>query len=156
MHFVVEIETRERFTTDAQIDAVMDTLADFHVTLGDAAGGGSEVMITVPAESIDQAVRIALSLVRGLATVIGVVALPEEVRDAREGWVTVPDLVDVTTAAEMLGVSRQRVHQLIHEGTLQATSPGPRTMVLPRDAVAAYIANRGAKTTTASGRAAGK
>lgn len=145
MHYIVEIETRERFATDAQIDTVMDTLADFHVAVGDASGGGSEVTLTVPAEGVDQAVRIALSLVRGLASVIGVTALPEEVRDAREGWVPMPDLVDVATAADMLDMTPQWVRQLINDGSLQATNAGPRTTVVPRSAVEALAAERAAK-----------
>jgi excisionase family DNA binding protein len=51
-------------------------------------------------------------------------------------------LVSTTEAAELLGVSRQRVLQLVTSGQLPATKVGD-TWVLPRAAVAARAAARG-------------
>lgn len=150
MHFVVLIETTERIHTDTDIDQVMDTLADFSVAIGDADAAGSEITVTVPADDLEQAVRLALSLVRPLATPLAVDALPEEVRDAREGWTPVPDLVDVAGAAQILSMTPQWVRQLIDAGTLPATTAGTRATVLPRSAVEALAKARATKA--AAGR----
>lgn len=146
MHFVVTIETAERIQGDSDIDQVMDALADFGVAIGDADAAGSQITVTIPADDLEQAARLALSLIRPLATPLAITeALPEEIRDAREGWTPVPDLVDVAGAAQILGMTPQWVRQLIDAGTLPATTAGTRATVLPRSAVEALAKARNAK-----------
>ncbi|MCW2751716.1 MAG: hypothetical protein JWR83_2826, partial [Aeromicrobium sp.] len=52
----------------------------------------------------------------------------------REGWEPVPDLVSVTEAAQLLGVTRQAVLDRINRKTLPAEKVG-REYVIPRLAV---------------------
>lgn len=68
------------------------------------------------------------------AEAIACEALTESEFDIRQGWASVPDLVSVSQAAELLGVSRQRVLQRINEKNSPATQVG-RDYVIPRSAV---------------------
>lgn len=147
-HYVVEVETDAAPTADV-VDAVMEALVDVHPTVTSGPAQTAVIVVTVPADSLRQAVSTTLSLVAGsLPTVaaVGVSAVPEHVRDVREGWAPVPELLSTTEAARVLGVSRQRVGQMIHEGVLPAEKVGP-TYAVPKDAV---IARRGRSTAAAT------
>lgn len=60
----------------------------------------------------------------------------ESLRQAQQGWVPIRDLLRTAEAAEVLGVSRQRVVQLVDAGTLPETRVGG-SLVLARSAVEA-------------------
>ena len=76
-------------------------------------------------------------------TPVGLTALPERVRDARDGWPAVPELVGATAAADMLKVSRQQVWNLIEGGSLPGQRVG-RDWVIPAAAVRALVEKRSA------------
>ena len=69
--------------------------------------------------------RAALALV-GRAGFTGAVVtvMSEELRDKRQGWEPIPALLGVTEAVATLGVTRQRVLQMISSGSLPATRFG--------------------------------
>lgn len=50
------------------------------------------------------------------------------------------DYVSAAEAARMLGVSRQRVSQMIHTGALPGVHPWPRAVRVPRAAIDAWVA----------------
>jgi excisionase family DNA binding protein len=129
--------TVEVAVKDFDTDTMMDRLAPYHPAVGQSERGWASATISVPAETVAQAAVTACAVV---AAAFGAPALVCEVMterefDARQGWATVPDLVSVSEAAELLGVSRQRVLQRIEAKSLPATRVG-RDYVIPRTAVA--------------------
>ncbi|WP_223691087.1 helix-turn-helix domain-containing protein [Leifsonia poae] len=95
--------------------------------------------MTVPANTIVEATRVAVAITGPVfdAVPITITVLTEAEWNAREGYTPMPDLVGVTDAAEILGVSRQRVLQLIDEHRLTAEKVG-KSMVLARSEVEAF------------------
>jgi excisionase family DNA binding protein len=131
----VDVAKREQLTDD-QVDAAMARLEQYHPALGGSPRGWQSAIISLPAASLMQATSTALALVEAA---FGAPALAVEVMttaefDARQGWSPMPDLVSVSEAAELLGVSRQRVLQRIEAKTLPATRVG-RDWVIARSAV---------------------
>lgn len=123
-------------------DELMDALASYSVAVGTSPRGWLEVRISLPAVSLAQAVSTALAVVE---SAVGVGAIACEVMDeeefaAREGFEVVPDLLGVSEVAELLGVSRQRVDQLVHAGKIQAVPVGARARGYTRSSVEALAA----------------
>lgn len=135
----IEVDDNTTLTAD-DVDRVMDELAEFAPALSNSPRGWRTATITVPGESLRQAIASATAVVEASygAKAIVVEAMTEPEADVRQGWVRTPDLVSVSQAAELLGVSRQRVLQRIREHTLPATQVG-RDYVLPRAAVEAGV-----------------
>lgn len=123
-------------------DELMGVLAEYHVAVGSSTRGWLELRISVPAETLAQATSTALAVVESAAGA-GAVAcevMTEEEFAARQGFEVVPDLLGVAEAAEILGVSRQRIDQLVHAGKLQAVSVGARSRGYTRSSVEALAA----------------
>lgn len=132
--YTVTVETAVK-ATPAGGDAVLDALADYHAAVWPSDTGRLVVVLTLPAESLRQAVSTGLALVeQTTGRAVTVEALPTDVADARDGVPVLPALVGVSEAAEILGVSRQRVLQLVAAGTLPAQRAG-NAVVLQRAAV---------------------
>lgn len=133
----IEVDDKTALTAD-DVDRIHEQLEAFDVALGMSRRGWRSANMTTPAGSMRQAMAIAVSLVESAfgANAIAVEAMTDDEFDVRQGWAPVPDLVSVSQAAELLGVSRQRVLQRIQEHTLPATQVG-RDYVIPRSAVAA-------------------
>ena len=55
---------------------------------------------------------------------------------------SMPDLLDPDTAASYLGVSRQYIYKLIHQGELQAISIA-RHFRIPKKALIKYLQDKG-------------
>lgn len=140
----VELDTAH---TDRNSDDLVDALAGhgYSPAAGTSPFGRLELVITLPADSVRQAAVTALAIVEQAA---GVPARSVEVLttadfDRRHGLDPVPDLVGVTEAAQLLGVSRQRVLQMVEEGKLPAQRVGEKqTVVLSRAAVEQAAASR--------------
>lgn len=105
---------RERDT-----DPILDRLADYGPAINASATGHAEVVITLPADTLQQAVTTAAALLGPLRP-IGLEVIPTEVWDKRLEATPVPDLLSVSEAAQRLGVSRQAVLQRIDSGSLPA------------------------------------
>ncbi|SNS47617.1 DNA binding domain-containing protein, excisionase family [Geodermatophilus pulveris] len=117
------------------VDRLMDRLADYHVAVGGHAGR-LDVIITYPAETLRQAVVTGLAIVEAAAAevgldIIGADVLPTPDFDERYGLQRMPDLLSVTEAAEVMGVSAARVRQLLDAGRLGGVKAGA-TWVVPR------------------------
>lgn len=128
----------ETATKNYDTDAVLEQLQTFHASLSQSPRGWATARVSLPAESLSQACTIATTVVAAAygADAIACEVMTETEFDAREGFVPVPELIGATDAAELLGVSRQRVQQLAEAGTLPATKVG-RSLVFPRPAVEA-------------------
>jgi excisionase family DNA binding protein len=129
-------------TTTANPDdyiALTEKLADYHPAAGPSPRGWLSVQISLPAESLPQATQTALALANAALPGVAVIAIqmmPEAEFDARQGFQTIPDLLSVSEAAEVLGVSRTRVQQLVDDHKLQSQRVG-NAIVLTRASVEA-------------------
>ena len=131
--FVVTVETTHDVDEDVA-DAWVDQLQAWHGVVSHGAGGHLVVTVTLPAESLASAAATGVIIVEWLAPALVVEVMPENVWDARQEWTPMPKLLGVSEAAERLGVSRQRVLQLIDAGGLPAERVG-KAWVLPAGAV---------------------
>lgn len=120
------------------VDQVIDKLASYHPAIGGTPRGWLSAIISLPAESLAQASSTALAVVEAAfgAPAVSLEVMTSAEFDIRQGWEPTPDLVSVAEAAELLGVSRQRVLQRIEAKTLPATQVG-KSWVIPRSAVTA-------------------
>lgn len=120
------------------VDKVMDQLENYHAAIGTSPRGYADAQISLAAESLAQACSTAIAVVTAAfgRPAIACEVLTEAEFNAREGWEPTPELVSVTEAAEILGVSRQAVAQRIQSKSLPATKIG-RDYAIPRSAVIA-------------------
>lgn len=87
MYYVVEAEAR-RSLTDALIDDLMSSLQDISPSLGATPSDSTAITVTLQADNLPQALATGYDVVGSAcapAPLIGLSALPEGVRDAREG-----------------------------------------------------------------------
>lgn len=116
--------------TDEQIDAVADLLADHHGSFSADAAGGWGATFSVDADDAHTATVRGLEIARAMAIgaglpagdVVRLEAVHEDVLDEELAVPNYPDLVSGPEAASILGVSRQRVHQL---ATTNSRFPSP-------------------------------
>ncbi|MFJ6532496.1 helix-turn-helix domain-containing protein [Microbacterium sp. NPDC091662] len=142
-HFTVDVEVARRGDlTPEQLDAAMDALADFAVSLGVTPRGHQAVRLTFPADTIVTAARTAAAVVEHAisGTIIRLDVMPEAEADERVGDVPVPELLSTPEAAEILRVSQQRVRQMVAEGKLAGHRVGERAIALVRSDVEARAA----------------
>jgi hypothetical protein len=125
--FSVGVEARRpdgdpRDVNEESLDDYMDAVAAYDGVVG----GGRDLWdarISVQAEDAAHASMTGAEVVRELAVKAGlpdwplvrVEATQHDVLDEQLAWPNYPDLVSGPEAAELLGVSRQRLHQLAHE-----------------------------------------
>lgn len=131
----IEVDDSAPFTGD-DVDHITDELEAFEPALGNSMRGYRSVTLTTGGASLRQAFDTAIAVVEAALGAPAIVceAMTEAEADIRQGWVEVPDLVSVKQAAELLGITRQRVLQRIGEHTLPGTQVG-REYVIPRAAV---------------------
>ena len=142
-HYVVTVETTGRLPEKdlpGWLDHWMAELEPWHPAII-GRGPNVTVTITLPADGLAQAVATALVIVGRIGEPVAVEALTEAERDARQGWEPVPELLSVTEAAQELGVSRQRVLQMVNERKLPRIQVG-ESLVLPQAAVEAVVARQ--------------
>lgn len=137
----VEVDTKE--ISEDYVDALMDKLKPYHPAIGTSPRGWLQVRISVPAEALVQASMTAVIVVETETgrTAIVCEVMTEEEFDAREGFTTEPELVSAAQAAEILGVSRERVRQLAGVGRLQEVPWEGRSKVFTRSSVEALAAH---------------
>jgi len=123
---------------DARVDYLMEELADYGVAVGSAPHNNISVTLTLPAKSLMQAVKTAVALAEAAssANVIAIEVLPTEEFDARSGLEPIPALVSVAEAAEMLGLTKIRVNQMISEGKFSTARKVGSSFVLAYTEVA--------------------
>jgi excisionase family DNA binding protein len=116
-----------------ETDTILDRLAAYHPAIGAGLNGEAEIVITLPAETLEQAWQTA-SAVLAKYHPVGLEVIPTEIWDQRVGLEPIPELLSVTQTAEKLGVTRQAVLQRIESGTLPARKVGT-TWAVPDAAV---------------------
>lgn len=128
----IEVEHRG----EPDVDHVMTALQAFHPAVGVSARGWAFATITLPGEDLQQASAAAAAVVQAAfdAPLLLLEVTTTDEFDARQGWAPVPELVSVTEAAQLLGVSRQRILQRIADRTLPGEKIG-RDYAIPRGAV---------------------
>ena len=133
-NLIIEVARRDDPAADAS-DAVLDALVDYHPALSVSPRGWWSVTITLPAESLRQAITTGLAVVEEAAGVaVSVTAMTTDEFDLRAGLEPTSESVTVAEAAELLGVTRQAVLAKIKRGTLPGVKVG-RDYVLPRQAL---------------------
>lgn len=120
---VIELNIK---ATRERTEAAVEGLAGFSPAAGTTQRGRLELTITVPATALHLATMTALALVEQAtgATAAAVQAMTTQEFDARPAGAELPQLVSVTEAADILGVSRQAVLQMIDRGKLPAQQAG--------------------------------
>lgn len=126
--YAATIELNSR-ATPARIDDTVKALEGFHPVAGPSPRGRVKVVISLPAAGLQQAVTLALALVeRATGAAAGAVeVMTSEEFDSRAAAppaADLPALVSVTEAADMLGVTRQAVLQMIDRGKMPARQAG--------------------------------
>lgn len=109
--------------TDDQVDAVADRLSEHYGSFAADAAGGWAATFSVDAEDAQRATFLGLETTRSIAEasqlpageVVRLEAVRDDVVDEELAEPNYPDLVSGPEIAQILGVSRQRVHQLATE-----------------------------------------
>ncbi|HEY8589580.1 MAG TPA: helix-turn-helix domain-containing protein [Naasia sp.] len=134
--YSVHVELDRRDPTPEYLEQLLELTQHLHAAVGTSPRGWVDAQISLPAESLQQATLMAVATLQQLAgaTAIAVEVMTEKEFDARQGFATVPDLLSVSEVAEILGVTRQRVHQLIDERVFpSATKVGTGTVIARSD-----------------------
>ena len=109
--------------SEQECDDLLERFAEYHLALGAGPRGEAEIVLTLPAASLAQAVQTASALLAPLHPV-GLEVITTQAWDARVGIAPVPELLSVSEVAEKQGVSRQAVLQRIESGKLPARRVG--------------------------------
>lgn len=134
--------------TSKRADAWITALAPYSPAIGRAPRGNAELVITVPAKSLEQAATTALALLlRAAGDLERFEVITTAEFDRRTDDVAVPDLVGATEAAELIGITRQRVQQMASTGALPSAKVGGKSLVFPRAVVEQVAALRAAGKT---------
>lgn len=121
------VEFDHTYTGDDTDEGIIEAFAEWHVAVGRSASGRIEAVLSIPSENLKQASLTALSLLSqssGLPDAVGLNVLRSDEYDKINGLAPVPPLVSVTEAAIILGVTRQRVLQMIHDERLHGIKVG--------------------------------
>lgn len=120
----------------------MDALAEYSPAVSRTSRGASELVITLPARSLEQAVSTGLAvLLRAAGELERFEVLTTDEYDRRADDVAMPELVGASEAARIIGITRQRVQQLVELGRLPAVKVGT-SLVLQRGPVEAVARAR--------------
>ncbi|MFT3968741.1 MAG: helix-turn-helix domain-containing protein [Micropruina sp.] len=101
---------------------LLDQYADYHPVLSRSLLGRLELIISLPAETLWQAVHAVGALTQGLDAVA--VTIESSADFDRRSDLAVPDLCSVTEAARRLGMTRAGIQRRIENGTLPAVRIG--------------------------------
>lgn len=123
---------------DEAVDVLMEAFADYHPAVGDAPAspGALQAVVTVPAHTLAQAVATATALATQVGDLEGIEVIPTQVWDRRAGLkIDDVELVSVTEAATILGLTSQAIRDRIAAGTLPGRKIG-RNWLVPTAALA--------------------
>lgn len=140
--YCAEVEVDRRKVDDAHLEVIVDALQHYHPAVGISPRGFLVVKVSFPAVSLNQAATTALATVQvaTLASPFRLEVMTEDEFNARQGFVEMPDLIGAAEAGQLLGVTRQRVQQLVDQGKLPGRLIG-RSLVFSRAEVQAFRAS---------------
>jgi len=123
------------------LDNYLEQLYGYHAVLASTPEGAVEIIISLPAETLRQAVTTALAVVEaaGLAP-DAIEVLTSAAFDARHGEDD-GETISVTDAAELLGVTASAIRQRLAAGTIEGRRVG-RDWRLPKAAIEARAAGQ--------------
>ena len=129
----VELDVRAEALAEELGDQLLERFADHHAVATRSTLGRGELILSLPAEGLWQAIATVRALVAGL----DVTAVTVEASDDfdRRADVHVPALLSVTEVAERLGITRAGVQHRIDSGSLPAVRVG-NAWAIPAAAVA--------------------
>lgn len=160
-HLEYAVRRRSLHDPEKTATAILDRLTAYGAAVGFSPSDALSIRLTFTADSVEQASHTAM-LVAGTALTESWVVdggldpaarralqllevMTEAEFNAREGFAPVPELVSVTEAAEILGVARQRILQMIDEGKFStATKVGSTTVIARSDVDAKRKSREGA------------
>jgi hypothetical protein len=161
----VQLDLPATRLTDDLADQMLKELQDFHPSLS-AADGLTTARLSLLAENLPQASRIAIAVLEQAAAGIGhpagavaVTVMTEQEFTAREGWNDSPEaaqaqqMIPLKEAAEMLQISRQAVAKRLelpvdHPDHLQGQQDGSRRWFVSRSDVRRAALRRSGSTST--------
>ena len=129
----VELTTTADDMTGDLGDAMIERFIDWHPAIGVSDLGRIELVITLPAETFEQAVSATTALTASLNVVRTTVETTDDFD--KRSMVEVPELMSVSEVAATLGVTRAAVHKRINARSLPAVRVGS-TWAIPAAAVA--------------------
>lgn len=142
--YVVEVEFAAPAGEELSVE-IVEAFLHYDGVSGVSDHGNADVTASMFADSLADATRMALDAVavvgRGEPIVLTVVQAADW--DDRRGFdgENIIDVMSVTEVAQRLGVTRQRVHQLVGEERIPARRVG-HSVVIAESAVAAFEASR--------------
>ena len=123
---------------DDAVDVLMEAFAAYHPAVGGAPAspGALQAGIPQPPHTQAQAGATATALAAQVGDLVGIEVIPTQMWDRREGMkVDDVELVSVTEAATILGLTNQAVRDRITAGTLPGRKIG-RNWLVPTAALA--------------------
>lgn len=145
-NYTVHLDTdRTDDYTDTETDKLMSILAPHHGTIGLTPDGYRTATLTITANNTTDALAAAHNTIAPHlgGDIIHTSATRSDLTDRTLG---IADYLSATDAAAALGISRQRVLELVRKGTLPKTTiPNTNTNLIPRHAIATRLAERAKK-----------
>lgn len=156
--YSAHVELARKRISEDQAGAFLDHLEQFHGAVGISPGGHVDAQISVEASTIGQAATVAALVVQDAATsagmhsgttAIAVEVMTEDLWNVRQGWddepaaSEQPSVIGSDEVSKILGVSRQRVMQLVDEGRLTSIPVGARAHGFIRGDVVKLAQDRG-------------
>lgn len=131
----IELDIRDDGTGDRDED-IVEVLAPYSPAVGRSPLGYIEVVVTIPAASLTQAAQSITAVVADHigATILSIELMTEAEYSRRVGVKPMPELVSVTAAAEIAGVSRQAILARLETGSIAGEKVG-NTWVVQRDSI---------------------
>lgn len=123
----VIIEFDHKYGVDDVDEDILEAFAEWHAVVSPAANQHIEATISVTAENMRQACVQSIALLNmhdSLPEACRISVMRSSEYDKMNGFTPVPPLVSVSEAAVILKVSRQRILQLIHDGSLNGVKVG--------------------------------
>jgi len=129
----VELDVRAEALAEELGDQLLERFADHHAVATRSTLGRGELILSLPAEGLWQAIATVRALVAGLDVTAVTVEASDDVD--RRADAHVPALLSVTEVAERLGITRAGVQHRIDSGSLPAVRVG-NAWAIPAAAVA--------------------
>lgn len=133
----IELDIRDD-GTDEPDDAIIDALSEYALNVGRSPLGYVEIVVTIPATSLTQAAQTITAVIAETlgVSILSIELMTESEYARRVGVRPMPELVSVTAAAEIAGVSRQAILGRLEAGTLAGEKVG-NTWVVQKAALTA-------------------
>ncbi len=130
------------------IDVMLDELAAYAPAIVPGPTGDTEIVITLPADNLTQAITTARTILTKYRP-IGLEVIPTDLWDKRQNVTPVPELLSVTDVATLLNVTRQAVLQRVESGSLPAVKVGS-AWIIPASSLTHHPSRRHATLENAS------